>query len=89
MKVAALMGRGKGRDFYDLIFLSSFTKPNYHFLHERCGITNGAELEPALQDVLAHTDLHLKRQDFAHLVIDDRQADKILLFPNIIPTLCQ
>ena len=89
MKVAALLGRGKGRDFYDLIFLSSLTKPNYNFLRERCGISNCAELKTALHDVLSHTDLQLKRQDFAHLVIDDQQADKILLFPNIIPTLCQ
>ena len=88
MKVAALLGRGKGRDFYDLIFLSSFTKPNYNFLRERCGISNGTELKTALHDVLSHTDLQLKRQDFAHLVIDDHQADKILLFPNIFPTLC-
>lgn len=89
MKVAALLGRGKGRDFYDLIFLSSFTKPNFAFLQERCGIADGGELNSALQDVLLHTDLQLKRQDFAHLVIDERQADKILLFPNIIPTLCK
>ena len=89
MKVAALLGRGKGRDFYDLIFLSSFAKPNYAFLQERCGIADDAELKSALQDVLLHTDLQLKRQDFAHLVIDERQADKILLFPNIVPTLCK
>ena len=89
MKVAALLGRGKGRDFYDLIFLSSFTKPNYNFLRERCGIANGVELKSALQDVLSRTNLQFKRQDFVHLVIDERQADKILLFPNIFPTLCQ
>ncbi len=89
MKIAALLGRGKGRDFYDLIFLSSFTKPNFIFLRERCGIADGTELNSALLDVLARTNLQLKRQDFAHLVIDERQADKILLFPNIIPSLCQ
>lgn len=89
MKVAALLGRGKGRDFYDLVFLSSFTKPNYSFLSARCGIADGAELKSALQNVLSRTDLQFKRQDFAHLVIDDRQADKILLFPNIIPVLCE
>jgi len=88
MKIAALLGRGKGRDFYDLIFLSSFTYPNFNFLRERCGITDSAELKTALDDVLSRTDLQLKRQDFAHLVIDDRQADKILLFSNIIPALC-
>ena len=89
MKIAALLGRGKGRDFYDLIFLSSLTKPNFDFLRERCDIADGTELESALLDVLVSSNLQLKRQDFAHLVIDDRQADKILLFPNIIPTLCQ
>lgn len=89
MKIAALLGRGKGRDFYDLIFLSSITKPNYAFLQARCGITDSAKLKSALEDVLTRTNLQLKRQDFAHLVIDERQADKILLFPNIIPALCQ
>lgn len=89
MKIAALLGRGKGRDFYDLIFLSSFTKPNYAFLQARCGIADSAELKSALEDVLTRTNLQLKRQDFAHLVIDERQADKILLFPNIILALCQ
>lgn len=89
MKIAALLGRGKGRDFYDLIFLSSITQPNLNFLRERCGIANGAELKSALENVLARTDLQLKRQDFVHLVVDDRQADKILLFPNILPALCQ
>lgn len=89
MKIAAMLGRGKGRDFYDLIFLSSITQPNFDFLRERCGIANGAELKSALENVLARTDLQLKRQDFVHLVVDDRQADKILLFPNILPVLCQ
>ena len=89
MKVAALLGRGKGRDFYDLVFLSSITHPNFNFLRERCSIANGAELKSALEDVLSRTDLQLKQKDFAHLVIDDRQADRILLFPNIIPALCQ
>ena len=89
MKIAALLARSKGRDFYDLIFLSSFTKPNYHFLQKRCGISNREELKAALQDMLARTNLNVKRRDFVHLVISDQQADKILLFPNIIEDLCQ
>ena len=89
MKIAALLGRGKGRDFYDLMFLSSITKPNYRFLYERCGIAGKSELKVAINELLKHTDLKIKRSDFAHLVIDTHQADKILLFPNIIYTLCQ
>ena len=88
MKIAALLSRSKGRDFYDLMFLSSLTKPNYQFLGKKCGITNGAELKIALQELLEKTDLSHKLHDFEHLVIKDHQADSILLFPNIITTLC-
>lgn len=89
MKIAAMLNRSKGRDFYDLMFLSSLTHPNYDFLKKRCGISNSEQLKAALQDALSHTDLKLKRRDFAHLVIDANQTDRILLFPNIIYNLCQ
>ena len=89
MKIAALLSRSKGRDFYDLMFLSSFTKPNYQFLEKMCGITNGTELKVALQELHEKTDLNHKLHDFEHLVIKDHQADSILLFPNIISTLCE
>ena len=88
MKVAALLGRSKGRDFYDLMFLSSMTTPDYVFLSASSGISNGKQLEAALQTLLENTDLNAKRRDFAHLVTNPQQADRILLFPNIIPTLC-
>lgn len=89
MKIAALLDRSKGRDFYDLMFLSSITQPNYQFLGEKCGISDGVELRTALLSMLDNVDLNLKRRDFAHLVINDGHADKILLFPNIIPALCE
>ena len=89
MKLSALLSRSKGRDFYDLMFLSSFTKPNYHFLEAKCGIANGAELKEALLTMLEKTDLNVKRRDFVHLVNNNHQAESILLFPNIIPSLCQ
>ena len=89
MKIAALLGRSKGRDFYDLMFLSSFTKPDYQFLKERCGIANGEELKSALKAMLDKTDLNHKRRDFEHLVIKEHQADTIQLFPNIISALCE
>lgn len=88
MKVAALLGRAKGRDFYDLMFLSSMTTPDYVFLSARSDISNGKQLKAAIQEILENTDLKAKRRDFAHLVINPQQADRILLFPNIIPTLC-
>lgn len=39
MKFAAILSRGKGRDFYDAIFLLSKTKPNMDFLAARTGIS--------------------------------------------------
>ena len=89
MKIAALLSRSKGRDFYDLMFLSSFTQPNYQFLGEKCGISNAIELKTALLSMLDNIDLNLKRRDFAHLVVNDGHAENILLFPNIIPALCE
>ncbi len=87
MKIAALLGRSKGRDFYDLIFLSSFARPNYDYLSTKCGIHNGEELATALSSVAEATNLKDKSRDFIHLAINDRSTDKILLFADIIPHL--
>lgn len=89
MKVAALLGRGKGRDFFDLLYLSSLTRPNYEFLRERCGVTDAGQLREILEEVLRHTDLNRKREDFKHLVADPMQADRILSFHDCIPILCR
>src|SRR5690606_15563625 len=47
MKIAAMLARAKGRDFYDLLFLLSQTKPDYDFLLARCGISNLKEFKEA------------------------------------------
>jgi len=38
MKIAAMLTRAKGRDFYDLMFLLSQSQPDYDFLSKRCGV---------------------------------------------------
>ena len=52
MKIAATINRSKGRDFYDLMFLLSQTKPDYDFLSKRCGINNLDELKQAFDNLL-------------------------------------
>ncbi len=89
MKIASLIGRGKGRDFYDLMFLSALTKPNYDYLKEKCGIDSTDALKKVLHEVAETTDLNTKRKDFIHLLINNNQANKILLFDNIINQLCE
>ena len=49
-KIYASLGRqrAKGRDFYDIVFLLAFTKPNYEYLKEKVGIDNLKELKEKL-----------------------------------------
>lgn len=80
MKLAALLARRKGRDFYDVMFLMGQTTPDYEFLRARCGIATASELSLALADVAATTDLQVKKRDFDHLLLNPLHGDRILRF---------
>ncbi len=84
MKLAALLSRQKGRDFYDTLFLWQRTQPNFAFLKQRCGIGDMPALRSALQDKVAHTDLSLKQRDFEHLLFDPHKSTQILHFMEIL-----
>lgn len=60
MKATALLERGKGRDFYDLMFLLGQTKPDYDFHAQRIGINNAAELKSEVIKRIKITDLKTK-----------------------------
>jgi predicted nucleotidyltransferase component of viral defense system len=87
MKFAAILSRQKGRDFYDAIFLLSKTLPNMDFLSARTGIASMDALKSALMERLKDIDLKQKKLDFAHLVFNERNADRILQFPSIVEEL--
>ena len=87
MKVLAVINRGKGRDFYDLMFLLQRTEPDYGFLEQKQGICNKAQLITELTKIVASTDLSRKRRDFEHLLIEKSDADKIQMFGDFIKTL--
>lgn len=84
MKLAALLARAKGRDFYDTIFLWQQTDPDYGFLHQRCGIDTPEMLKKALSDKLDTTDLELKQKDFEHLLFSPSRSTQILHFKQFI-----
>ena len=42
--------RAKGRDFYDVVFLLSFAKPNYQFLQQKWGIGDAEGLRAKLMN---------------------------------------
>lgn len=84
MKATAVIDRGKGRDFYDLMFLLGQSKPDYDFLAARKGIHNSGELKTALKERLKNIDLKLKAKDFEHMLFSRASSDRILMFGEFI-----
>lgn len=87
MKFAAILARGKGRDFYDTIFLLSKTTPNMDFLQARAGIGSLDELKTAIAEKLKEVDLNHKKRDFVHLLFNEANAERILSFGNVVSKL--
>jgi len=83
MKATALLERGKGRDFYDLMFLLGQTKPDYDFLAKRIGIKNAAELKAEVEKRIKNTDLKTKTKDFEHLLFNKENNKRILRFEEL------
>lgn len=70
MKVAAMLNRKKGRDFYAAMFLCSQTLPDFRFLKARTGISDLDELKDAVKKTIAGIDLNKKKMDFEHLLFN-------------------
>lgn len=87
MKVMAALNRGKGRDFYDLMFLLQRSEPDYGFLEQKSAIRNKALLIAELIKKADSTDLSRKRRDFEHLLIEKSDADRILWFGDFVKNL--
>jgi predicted nucleotidyltransferase component of viral defense system len=87
MKVAAMLNRKKGRDFYDAMFLLSQTDPDYLFLVHKCGISTLEELKRAMEKTLKIIDLKNKMRDFEHLLFNKENSKRILLVGEYIKEL--
>lgn len=87
MKFTAMLSRQKGRDFYDVIFLLSKTKPNMEFLQAKTGISSIEELKKAISECLKGIDLSQKQRDFSHLVFNEQNAGRIQQFADVVVSL--
>jgi len=87
MKVAAMLNRQKGRDFYDAMFLCSQTLPDFDFLAERSGISNLKELKDSARKVISGVDLKNKMRDFEHLLFNKSNSSRILLAADFFSEL--
>jgi predicted nucleotidyltransferase component of viral defense system len=84
MKLAALLSRQKGRDFYDTMFLLGQTAPDYVFLSAKNGIHNLPELKSAIGKLLPKVDLKHKSRDFEHLLFTKDNSRRISSFREFI-----
>lgn len=87
MKIATALSRAKGRDFYDLMFLLSQTKPDYDFLSKRCGVSSLQEFKEGIKELFKTVDLKKKQKDFEHLLFNKENSEKILRFEEFIDSL--
>ena len=87
MKLAALLNRGKGRDYYDAMFLLAQTQPDYDFLAARCGVTDLQALKAAIHNNLQTIDLNQKHRDFEHLLFNRDNSRRILHFREFVNAL--
>lgn len=89
MKIAAMLARAKGRDFYDLMFLLAQSKPDYDFLSMRCGVHNLEQFKRATSELLKTVDLKKKQKDFEHLLFNKANSEKILRFGEFVDSLTE
>lgn len=82
MKVSAMLGRQKGRDFYDAMFLLGQTAPEYSFLSSKHGISGPDDLMEAVEKMLKTVDLKKKSRDFEHLLVNQGNSLRILRAPE-------
>jgi predicted nucleotidyltransferase component of viral defense system len=84
MKTGAVLERGKGRDYYDFIFLSGITEPDFGYLDAKFDISNYTQLYDRILDSCQEINFQLKSRDFEKLVFDPAETKKVLLFKEYI-----
>ena len=76
--------RAKGRDFYDIIFLLSFAKPNYAYLQMKLGVGDAEALRRKLLERCKDFDFKELAKDVQPFLFHADDARKVALFPEYI-----
>lgn len=79
--------RAKGRDFYDIVFLFSLTKPNYQYLALKMDIFNPSALKKELLSRITDFDFKELGRDVRAFLINPSSVNKVELFPEFIKQL--
>ncbi len=76
--------RAKGRDFYDIVFLLSFVRPNYRYLRAKVGINAPEELRERLVKMADELDFGKLGQDVRTFLFNPEDARKVEIFSEFI-----
>ena len=77
--------RNKGRDFFDIVFLLSFTDaPNYEYLALKTGITNAAGLKERVLTRCSEINMEEMGRDVAPFLFSPRDVKKVILFSDFL-----
>ena len=82
-KIYAIINRnrGKGRDFYDLIFLMGRNvKPNYQYLNAKIAVSDPISLKEALLDRCQQLDMETMAKDVEPFLFDPSDVKKVTRF---------
>lgn len=72
--------RSKGRDFYDITFLLSRTKPDYKFIEQKLGVSSSEELRKLILDRMKYFDFGELASDVEPFLMDKAQVKRVRLF---------
>ncbi|MCE5300388.1 MAG: nucleotidyl transferase AbiEii/AbiGii toxin family protein [Spirochaetia bacterium] len=89
MKISALLGRRreKGRDFYDVTFLSGITAPDYGYLKVKCGINDGKELKQALYEKVSKLKMKDVAADVSPFLFTKSDEQRVAHFEDFIGSM--
>ncbi len=85
-KIYAVFNRARlmGRDFYDIVFLLSFTRPNYQYLSAKIGVSTGHELRAYLQAKAGPLNFDQLAKDIEPFLIRPEEKKRVELFARYI-----
>lgn len=88
-KIHALIDRKrvKWRDFFDIVYLYRFSKPNFDYLKAKTWIQNSQELKNKLNDFVKDLDLKDISKDVQPFLLNQNELDRVLYFKDFIYNL--
>lgn len=72
--------RAKGRDFFDISFLLSLTKPDFDYLNQKMGINDADKLRNEFLNRIEEYDFKALAEDVAPFLIKQEQINRVTKF---------